>query len=49
MVIAIQNVQQNNLPLSQQWWWIVLALIVPAILGSIIVHVLKNRFNNKKE
>ena len=48
MVIAIQNVQQNNLPLSQQWWWIVLALIVPAILGPIIVHVFKNRFNNKK-
>lgn len=48
MVIAIQNVQQNNLPLSQQWWWIVLALIVSAILGPIIVHVFKNRFNNKK-
>ena len=48
MFIAIQNVQQNNLPISQQWWWVVLALIVPAILGPIIVHVFKNRFNNKK-
>ena len=48
MFIVTQNVQQNNLPLSQQWWWIVLALIVPAILGPIIVHVFKNRFNNKK-
>lgn len=48
MVIAIQNVQQNNVPLSQQWWWIVLALIVPTVLGPIIVDIFKNRFNNKK-
>ena len=48
MFIVTQNVQQNNLPLSQQSWWIVLALMVTTILGPITVHVLKNRFDNKK-
>ncbi|ETS89343.1 hypothetical protein [Streptococcus oralis] len=49
MFIVTQNVQQNNLPLSQQWWWIIIALMVTTILGPITVHVLKNRFDNKKE
>ena len=48
MFIVTQNVQQNNLQLSQQSWWIVLALMVTTILGPITVHVLKNRFDNKK-
>ena len=48
MFIVIQNIQQNNLQLSQQSWWIVLALMVTTILGPITVHVLKNRFDNKK-
>lgn len=48
MFIVTQNVQQNNLPLSQQWWWIIIALMVTTILGPITVHVLKNRFDNKK-
>ena len=49
MFITIQNVQQNDLPISQQWWWVVLALIVTTILGPIIVHSLKNRFDNAKK
>lgn len=49
LIVVQQNVQQNDLPLSQQWWWVVLALIVTTILGPIIVHSLKNRFDNAKK
>ena len=49
MFIAIQNVQQNNLPISQPWWWVVLALIMTTILGPFIVHSLKNGFDNAKK
>ena len=49
MFIAIQNVQQNNLQISQEWWWVVFALIMTTILGPIIVHSLKNRFDNAKK
>ncbi|RSI08144.1 hypothetical protein [Streptococcus sanguinis] len=49
LIVAQQNVQQNDLPISQQWWWGVLAPIVIAILGAIIVHSLKNRFDNAKK
>ena len=49
MFIAIQNVQQNNLPISQEWWWVVLALIMTTILGPFIVHSLKNGFDNAKK
>ena len=50
MFIATQqNFQQNSFQLSQHWWWVVLAPIATTILGQIIVHILKNRFENEKK